>query len=200
MPRVRSAVGSGVTALELACQAIQGPGWHVLRDPEGSWFVKACDPRKIGKAIELHGPADVTVSAVPRLELGNFRLTGDSPVLWVRAETRDSCKRLARFTPEPTLVLREGDTVRQVALWSLTRPCPAGKLEEANGRLSYNLRTKMRHGNPGFVFHPPGTVIRLKRREIEVVAAGGSGEPVPAGRLLGRLRSRPDPPDWRQAA
>ena len=185
-----------MTALEITVNCIRAPGFHVVRDDAASWFVKGADRRKLLKAIELHGPV-CTVSTVPCLDLGSFRMRGDSGCLWVRTETKDSARRLARFTPEPTIVLREGDTVRQVALWWLTALCPAGKLERANGRLSYALRTKLKWGTAGFEFHPPGTVIRQKRREIEVTAVGGTGEPVPVGRLLGGLRDRPDPPDWR---
>lgn len=190
MARVR------MTALELTAQCIAGHGWHVVRNGV-PWWVEGGHWRKLWKAIELHGPVDVAVSAVPCLDLGSMRVRGESSVLWVRCESRDSCKRLARFKPEPTIVLREGGTVRQVALWSLTRPCPGEKLEEANGRLSYALACKLKFGTAGFEFAPPGTVIRAgRKRGVPVVAAGGSGEPVPAGRLLGGLKKRPDPPDW----
>lgn len=190
-----------MTAVEVCARCLAGAGWHYVRTPHGElngWWVKGDRVGELAALMEQHGPAgDVTVSAVPLLEVGSFRLRQDSPVLWVRTETRDSCKRLARFRPEPTLVMREGDTCRQVALWSLTAPCPIDKLERANGRLSYSLRCKLKHGAQGFEFAVPGTVLREgRKRPVPVVAAGGSGEPVGAGALLARLRDRPAPPEW----
>lgn len=191
--------GRAVTSLEICARAIQAHGFHVIRDNGTSWWVPARSWRTILKALELHGDGS-TITMVPRMDIGSHRLTvAESPVLWVKTESRDACKRLARFKPEPTIVLREGDTVRQVALWSLTTGCPVDKLERANGRLSYRVGAKKLHGVPGFEFFPPGAVVKLKRKEIPVVAAGGSGEPVPAGQLLNGLRDRPDPPDWRAA-
>lgn len=187
-----------MTSLDLTAQAIQAAGWHVVRTPRGSWWVEGGNWRKVAKAVELHQmQGDVTVSVVPLLELGNFRVRGDSPCLWVRTETRDAVKRLARFTPEPTLIVAEGKSVRSVALWSLLAAVPSEKLERANGRLSYHLGCKKLHGRESFEFAPPGTVLREgRRRGVPVVAAGGSGEPVSWGTVVGKLRDRPDPPDW----
>lgn len=189
-----------MTGLELACRAISGHGWHVVR-AEQNWWVKADCPARLAKTIEGHGPRDLSVSIVPYLELGQYRVRGDSPCLWVRTETRDACRRLTRFKPEPSIIIREGSSVRSVALWWLQEPIPAEKLERANGRLSYCLRTKLKHGTSGFEFAPPGTVITEGRaKPLPVVTAGGSGERVSWGRVVGRLRDRPERPEWIKAA
>lgn len=214
-------------ALELlfAMLAGSGRGWHAVEyfeDGRREWcWLRAGQPR-----VPLRRPvSDAFVSTLERLAWEREPMLTPTPcvhhgrhlplalptVLWARCETRDSERRLGRFQPEPTLILREGASCRVTAFWALQKPLNLDHAERANRRLSMALETRRKHAELGFRFHPPGTVLRSGRsRPVAVVVAGGSEEAYPAGLVVGddarrrarfpKLRDAPDPDAWRKVA
>lgn len=136
---------------------------------------------------------DLTLGAVPYAEQGSRLMHGLGSCFWVRTESGESVRRLERFKPRPTLILREGSTNRMVAFWALERGLYAEDIERGNRRLSYALQTAAKHCEPAFRFHPPGTVIRAGRARPVVVHVHDCTEALFPVSMTRRLKDRPKP-------
>lgn len=138
---------------------------------------------------------DLSFSAVPFLHDGSRLMHAHGAALWVRTESGESAKRLASFKPEPTLVIREGATNRMVAFWALGGALAPDDIERANRRLSYALLTAAKWCKPGFMFHPPGVILRHGRaRPVPVVVESQTEALYPVS-MTRHLKDRPLPPD-----
>lgn len=185
----------------------EGPGgFHIVEwrgeKPDARW-VPVGEPQTLSRllASNLAFEADLTLGAVPYAERGSRLMHASGAALFVRTETGDSARRLAKFKQRPTLVLREGRTNKHVAFWALASGLYAEDIERANRRLSYALNTKAMHTTPDFRFHPPGAVIREGRsRPLMVSVAEQTDElyPVSMTRKL-KDRPKPDPSKWKVA-
>lgn len=144
---------------------------------------------------------DIEWSARAYLDRGSRRLMGDTGASWVRAETGHQVAALEAFDPEPSLVLREGGTVRHVAFWFHPRPLGPDAGERLNRHLAHRLRCAKKWAAQ-LDFAPPGSVIREGRaRPLPVVVAGGSSDLVTVRELCRTLpRAIPDPDAWRARA
>lgn len=125
----------------------------------------------------------------------------DSGACWVRCETGRQVAALESFDPEPTLVIREGGTVRHTAFWMLPRPVNPDDGGKVNRHVAHKLRCAKKWADQ-MSFTPPGAVIREGRaKPLPVVVAGGTGELVTLRALCRTLpREIPDPEGWRKAS
>jgi hypothetical protein len=144
---------------------------------------------------------DVVLSAGSRRRRG-MGTCDRAAVLWCRVESRKQADALRRFRPSPTLVVREGESCRMTALWSLRRPLAYEWLLRANKRIAHRLGAAKKWAEPEFTFPAPGSCLRA-----------GRSRPVPvrvefwqpcaiftAREVVGHLRDAPNPDAWREAA
>lgn len=185
-----------------------GTGWFQAKRPGGPeyWcdgsqaapFTRACD--------RLAWLGDASVNAVPYLREREVLYHGSSSVLWARCESGRQVANLRRFKVRPTLVLREGDTVRHTAFWALSEPLDPVRVDRANRRIAHWLGSPKKYCDVGFRFAPPGAILRWRfhhegpavvkrRRQVPVLVRpyGGSGEAYAWGAVVGHLRDAPDP-------
>lgn len=154
---------------------------------ETSWF-PVDEPERWERMLAEHKAAgrDPRISLVPRRDR-HLDNVGPSSVLWCRGETGDSWSRLRRFTPKPTLVLRDGQTCRYTALWWLESPLPMTAdpstdwLIRANRRLAQALAGRMGASDPEWLM-PYG---------LSVLADADPSRVYTAKRVVGKLADRP---------
>lgn len=172
-----------------------GTGWFLLERPQATQiWVDATDRDGFAKWCDrMAYPGDLAVNAVPLLKRGEDLYHTDSAVLWTRVETGRALERLKRFPPGPTAVLREGGTVRHVALWALSEPLAVSKVARANKRIAHAIGAAKKWCDVDFRLSPPGTVLRRTSRPVAVHEVGGTGELYAWGDVVGRLRDAPDP-------
>jgi hypothetical protein len=186
-----------VTDLERLYRTLQpDTGWFLVKRPAEAKWVKATRCRAFEKAIDpLLYPGDVTVNIVPLLKFEEELYHTGSRCLWTRVEDGRSLAALRRFNPGPSLVLREGRTVRHVAVWALTRTLEPMDTVRANKRIAHALGPGARKKwcDVDFRLRPPGTVIRTGARPVLVHVAGGHGERMRSVDVVGGLRDAPDP-------
>lgn len=169
-------------------------GFHEFRLGDEVIHVPVEQEARFRRLIE--SPTRVTLAAVPRRQRRSLAF-GSSGALWARVESGASLQLLERFRPRPTLVLRDGDTVRHTAFWALSRPLRAplyDNLREANRRLAGAMKAPKKHAEPGFAFAPMGQL--AGRSRVRVVRL--SGELHDPAHVAGRLR--PSPAPWSFAA
>lgn len=146
---------------------------------------------------------DCLVSTVPRLD-NRHGWPGRTCVLWAQLDNGRQAKALEAFRPEPTMVLREGTSVRRVALWALwgDKPLDDDWGIRANKRIAHKLGTKKKHAEFTFTFRPPGTVLRKGREKPLLVSVEHRSEAIYSAReVVGALQEAPAPSTaWRDAA
>lgn len=173
-------------------------GYHELRLEGERVFCDVTDQalfrRLLGGVAKLGSHCDL--SAVPRLNVNDSLSVGHASVLWARLDSGRSCELLQRFEPEPTLVLRDGGTLRRTALWALSRPLNYDWTLRANRRIAHRLGSKKKLGEPSFMFPAPGSLVNGKRVFVEH-ASEGFYEPA---QVVGQLPDAPDQDAWRRAA
>lgn len=149
--------------------------------------------------IEYLGETEeVAVSLVPRPRPG-WGTASRSNVLWCRAESKKQLERLRRLQARPSIVLREGSTLRYLAIWELAEPVGPEELERWNKRLAHAIGAPKKYAAPEEMFVPPGACLRDGRsRPVPIVHAGGSSRVWSAAQVVGRLRDAPDPDAWRE--
>lgn len=114
-------------------------------------------------------------------------------VLWVRSESTVETEALLSWSPKPTLILREGDTVKHTALWAL-----AGELDplltmRLNKRLAHAIGTAKKFANPEhFVLTPPGARTDTGKVSQVVHMAEPEDAFYSAKHLAGQLQDAPD--------
>lgn len=121
-------------------------------------------------------------------------------VIWCVVESSASAVALARFKPRPTLVLGEGRTVRQTALWALSRPLGWELAVRANRRLAHRMRGPKRYVEPDHAIRVPGSLVcdgRVRPIRVEVREMNPDAVYLPA-EVVRWLRDPPDPNGWRR--
>lgn len=141
------------------------------------------------------GLEDAAVSLVPRRfedEQGGLSRAG---VMWCKLDTGRQAAALERLRPAPSVVLREGSSVRRTALWFVSPAPNVAQLERGNRRLAHAVGAKKKFADPGQLFHPPGVTLRWgrDRRPLVVTVEFWSGEVYTPGEVAGRLRDAPEP-------
>lgn len=173
-------------------------GYHELRLDGERHFCDVTDFARldrIARGAERLG-AECYISAVPRIHDGDSLSLDFASVLWARLEAGKPADVLRRFPVSPTLVLREGRTVRRTALWALSRPLDYDWTVRANRRIAHRLGTRKKDGEPGAFIPVPGSVADGHRVWVE---HRGEGFYEPA-QVVGQLPDAPDPEAWRAAA
>lgn len=171
-----------------------GQGWFLFERPgSGVWCPAGDRARFVKWAEAMAYPGDCAVNAVPLLKYGEDIYHTDSSVLWARVDSGRQVARLRRFRVRPTLVLREGVSVRHVALWALEEPLDPVRTDRANRRIAHWLGSPKKHCGIDFRLHPPGTVLRRSSRPVVVRPFGGSGEAYAWGGIVKGLPDAPDP-------
>lgn len=170
------------------------PDWYF---GEPTWGGISCDVADERAFASYCAEGDCSVSLIPRhpgapAEPG-WRDLGRSSVLWCRVDSGASVQRLERFKPQPTIVVREGSSVRHLALWWLATSISAEHVEQANRRLAHALGVVSKKWcRPGFMAHPPGTVLMsVGKRPAVVHASHVSTDRFTARDVVGHLRDAP---------
>ena len=142
--------------------------------------------RMLGYHLEWEN--DPRVGLVPRTgrSVGSI---GEGSVLWCVVENPVAARCLSAFRPQPSLVLRQGRSCRQTALWWLDRPLPQVNdpskdwLTVALKRLAYALKGNSARADPEFLLPVQGATVDTLR---PVVSAAGmvSNLRDPPGRRL----------------
>ena len=187
-------------ALELlfVAGAAVGPGWHTLHVPgrDAGWL-HTSNRDAFMELVPALGWDGATLSILPTRELGDPSWRTNSAVLWARTETRKSAAILRRFKPVPSLVLRDGQTCRYVAVWLIRKPVMPFDAERVNRHIAHRLGCPKKYASAEFTFRPPGGVDRSKTRPVPVVVAGGTGETYAMREVCRTLpRQIPDPLAW----
>lgn len=145
---------------------------------------------RLRRALQL---PDCHVSAVARREENTFALTR-AHMLWVRLERRECGARLARFQPAPTLVVREGATLRRWAYWALSDPLHGFAVDEANQRLAWALRGRTATAAATTLVLSPFARLRHSDSFCEFESDTISTP----GQIVGRLADPPPTDAWRE--
>jgi hypothetical protein len=144
----------------------------------------------LGELTWVHEPA---VNAVPLVKPGEYLARVPSRLIWARTRSGRAAELLRRFRPRPSLVLRDGATVRYTAFWALEEPLRFDHVERANKRLAKHLNAGgYDDAAIGFTFFLPGTMVRLGRRStLPIQLAYCELRTCTAREVVGKLK---DPP------
>jgi len=83
---------------------------------------------------------DTYLGALPRSRReGDASAVEAAYCLWADLDTEAAAAALARFRPEPTMLIATGTPGHAHAYWQLSRPLPAGEVERATRRLAHAL-------------------------------------------------------------
>lgn len=186
------AAGLGGDKGYYAIQLTQHDGKRVTAWPgvtRRSWIESIC--------ADFGWNGDISWAARPYLDRGSRRLMANTGASWVRCESGRQVAALEAFDPEPSLILREGGTVRHTAFWFHPRPVGPDDSERLCRHLAHKLRAPKKYAAQ-MLFAPPGAVIREGRsKPLPVVVAGGTGELVTVRALCRTLPPTiPDPMAW----
>ena len=118
-----------------------------------TWVPCAQAPAMLERLLCQEG-YDTTVSPVARSNKHEDDW-GPSWCAWCHCTTKESVRLLDAFPPAPTLVIREGDTIKRWALWALSRPLVGEWILKANERLSYRLKGLRRDASPTVLIPSP---------------------------------------------
>lgn len=155
--------------------------------------VQTCDTGRLRRLLASPGDFPCRISVVPRTRPDGPVLYGASHVLWAALASGAHERALTRFRPAPSLVVREGDTLRRVAVWWLSDPVTLGPQEDGCRRIAHALGTAKKYADPGFMLPVPGSRVGRNRVRVEFL----DPEPRSWDRVAGGLRPAPDPVDWR---
>lgn len=156
-----------------------------------------------GELVGLVERADFHLSQEVRLGPGRPKIKRSIVdylgCLWVRTDSKAAAARLARFRPEPSVVLREGVSSRFWALWWLDRLWNADVILRANERISYNVGAPRKGASPDELWVPaPGSCLRVGRtRPAPVAVVSAPGHLWKIQQVTKRLKDAPDRNAWR---
>ena len=176
--------------------------WALLWGDEASWHEVSLldDGRRVTCWIPCHhrerltrllDAEDCKVSAVPRRRKDDLSY-GPAHMLWAYLSKPESCARLQRFDPAPTLVWREGRSSRRWVAWSLSRPISGAWIQKATERLAHALGGLRRAASPSTLIASPFSG--------KWWAEHWKPETYTARQIVGHLRDAPDPHAWKKAA
>lgn len=152
----------------------------------------------VRQADELHG-AEIQLG-IPRMQPDGG--TSVCTALWAVTTTPESVKRLERFEPAPSLVLRAGSGSMRWAVWPLNFAVRWVGVERGNRRLAGWLNTPRKWCEPENMWIPaPGTCLRRDRsRPVPVVVERLELDTFDPLEVMGRLKDPPraDPDKWRK--
>lgn len=148
------------------------PLWAMIAAAEGQRVRVAVRHR--GELADIYVPHDqpnrfrrlldaeeAQVALVPRR--GRSSLLAKGSVLWARIDSAKACTGLERFRFPPTLVVREGRSIRRWALWALARPLDPYDIEQLNRRIASRLGATQKHGETDRMVWMPGAWVAMGR-------------------------------------
>jgi RepB DNA-primase from phage plasmid len=145
-------------------------------------------------ALELREAANVFVGACPRIrESGTAQDVARCWALWADLDGPDALKRLARFRPLPSLVIRTGSPDHAHAYWSLRRAIPGSWAQRCNRRLARALGGDMASTDPARVLRAVGTLNHKSAPAAEVVCTRLELDVFTGEQVVGAL---PDSPHY----
>jgi hypothetical protein len=135
-------------------------------------------PQTARTAVQLARVHDVYVGVAPRRRRAGGRSAVDRGwVLWADCDTPAASRRLAGFTPAPSLIIRSGSAENRHAYWLLEAPVGAGELEALNLRLAravgaderaYDAARVLRVAGTNNHKHDPPAAVTLERATGEL--------------------------------
>jgi hypothetical protein len=145
------------------------------------------------RALFLGRRTDVYVGCAPRTRRhGGRDAVAQAFVLWADCDGEAAVQALARFEPQPAIVIASGSGTNCHAYWPLSEPLARDELERANRRLAYALGADAASADAARILRVPGTLSHKRRPPTAVVALRLETERrLPAAAVVGRL---PDPP------
>lgn len=180
-----------------------GPGFLEVRvdslaDSSRCWLPADNRGGFVGLLSELAG-RDVWAGVTPRRKRDSW--PAEAHCLWAVTDSKAAVAALQAFRPVPTLILREGTSVRCVALWALLRPLGWDWVVRANKRIAHRLRTPKKYASPDFMVRVPGSAVVAGRRSpLRVRTVWHQPEALYMAReVVGRLPEAPDADAWRKA-
>jgi hypothetical protein len=127
--------------------------------------------------------------------------TGHATILWTRVENGGQLEKAKELRPLPTLILREGVSLKRLLIWALEERLPWTEVVAANKRIAYRLGTRQADADPDQLRIPcPGTRLRAGRvKPVPVVCARLETTSYSCREVTGFL---PDPPvvNWWEKA
>lgn len=112
------------------------------------------------------------VSLAPRNMPDRHAAAPHCEVLWVEVESGPSAELLASFKPEPTLILRHGNTVRRTALWATSRPLTETWTVQAVKRIAHALSAPKKYARIEHVIPTPGSIVGPNKKvSVELLTA-----------------------------
>jgi hypothetical protein len=123
---------------------------------------------------------------------------GAATILWARVGTGEQYEKAKILRPLPSLVLREGGSLRRLLIWGLEERLPYLDVYAANKRIAYRLGTRQVDGDPDRLEIPaPGTSLRFDRvRPVPVVCARLSTKTFTRDGVVGFLSDPPEQKPW----
>jgi len=111
------------------------------------------------RILELAPTRNVYVGAAPRVREGGKAEDVERVwTLWGDLDGREALRRLARFRPLPSLVIRTGSPDHAHAYWPLRRPVSPAGAQRANRRLALALGGDMAATDPARILRPAGSL------------------------------------------
>lgn len=118
----------------------------------------------------LANRTDVYVGVAPRTtRSGQRSAVTHTFALWVDCDTEIARRRLAAFTPPPSIVVRSGSEHGRHAYWLLDTPLGIDDAERLNERLAVVLDADPRCAEGARILRPPSTT-NHKRNQLAAVA------------------------------
>jgi len=133
---------------------------------------------------------DVYVGVAPRTEhAGGKAAIRHSWLLYVDADSAEAVKRVRRFIPAPSLIVRSGTGSNVHAYWSLAEPVSPAWFERANRRLAHHLGADIKVTDAARILRPPGSLNHRTEPPVRVTIEHFQHplHPVPVWRVVGRL-------------
>lgn len=171
--------------LEVRCLRKDGPG------PRR--FMPVRELTRIAAEAGRHHDVDVYVGAAPRIrKAGTARDVERVWSLWADCDSEDAVKKLRKFRPLPSIVIRTSPG-RLQALWSLREPLAPEWARRANRRLAYHLGADMAATDPARILRACGTFNHKHSPPAPVTAARVELDVFRASEVVGVLCDVPQP-------
>lgn len=140
-----------------------GRGFREVWIENHCWWIETTDRDDFARKLQAIRILRGEISPVPRLRPDDSAPFDASACLWVRVETRKAAEKLLAFEPKPTLILRDGLTVKRTAFWWLSRELPEPWLKRATERLAHHFGAPRMYADPArFNFAPPGSTVGVQ--------------------------------------
>jgi hypothetical protein len=180
--------------------AFQGAGvFDVSAMGESRWLTTRFVRRTLQACEHFVWEREPSVNVLPYRRVGHYLERIPTSILWARTENGKAASLLRSFKPQPHVVLREGSTIRYVAMWALSDPLEGDYLDRALRRIAHHLTGPKKHCALDFRFYLPGTILRAGRsRPLPVELVRFEPGVLKPREVVGHLKEAPDPEAWKR--